>query len=564
MAQENRRRSYVLFILPALLLAHVAACASAAGVADPAGDFPDPDITALSCDVRGGVLYVRLDLARDPAGSYGGAVFIDADRNLSTGYREGTGADYVYAFSIMPIVYAEPVVSATLNDEPVSEATLSCSANRVDIAVPLEIPESGDAAPDLFAAVYTGTMEALAFDRAPDYGVMNAGSGEVKVPDGAARVSSKLDDRAGDAPSGDVTVLSTDVHDGVLDILVTYGTAVESGGGYPGGDLKGWVLIDADQNLATGFMNAEEAPPSFGIDYRLDYTIGPTLGTGVSLEKTSPGFAEGGYAETVGVPLGVPYNDAMFLAAGNQVFFRIPLALLGPDDGRTSIILDSFSLDELTTSGASDQVPDAGVGALDSGTGEVRPLLSYTGAGPVQTADRVGDSAGFGYDGDDIASVETGYAGNVFLVKVTYASLEPDDGAVTTVFFDTDQAADGLFESALVYSLYNGRLGAVLVGDTGGVFGAKSARHLVTMQGDSIFASVPLELLSDDGRMNLAVETALVLSSAEIPLTDQVREWMSSGYETKFGTGEVHINPDKFNRTLYDRVPETGFISVKP
>lgn len=559
MAQENRRRSYVLFILPALLLAHAAACASAAGVADPAGDFPDPDITGLSCDVREGVLHVRMDLARDPAGSYGGAIFIDADRNPSTGYREGTGAEYVYAFSVMPIVYAELVVSATVNDEPVSEATLSSNANRIDIAIPLGAPGDGAADPDLFAAVYTGTMGALAFDRAPDYGVMNAGSGEVKVPGGAARVSSRYDDREGDELSGDVTGLSTDVHDGVLDILVTYATAVESGG-----DLKGWILIDADQNLATGFMNAEEAPPSFGIDYRLDYTIGSALGTGASLEKTGPGFAEGGYAETAGVPLGVPYNDAMFVAAGNQAFFRIPLALLGPDDGRTSIILDSFSLSEMTSSGASDQVPDAGVGALDTGTGEVRPPLSYTGAGPAQTADRVGDSAGSGYDGDDIASVETGYAGNVLLVRVAYASLEPDDGAVTTIFFDTDQAADGLFESALVYCLYNGRLGAVLVGNTGGVFGARSARPLVTMQGDSIFASVPLELLNDDGKMNLSIETALVPSSAEIPLTDQTREWMSSGYETKFGTGEVHINPDKFNRTLYDRVPETGFISVAP
>ncbi|MCE5338059.1 MAG: hypothetical protein LLF90_05175 [Methanomicrobiaceae archaeon] len=51
-------------------------------------------------------------------------------------------------------------------------------------------------------------------------------------------------------------------------------------------------------------------------------------------------------------------------------------------------------------------------------------------------------------------------------------------------------------------------------------------------------------------------------SSAEIPLTDQTREWMSSGYETKVGTGEVHITPDRFNRAIYDRVPEIGFISI--
>ncbi len=545
----------MLFILPVLLLI---SAASAASVADQVGDFPDPDIIALSCDTRDGVLYVRIDLAREPAGSYGGAIFIDADQNPLTGYREGTGADYIYAFSVMPIVYTKPIVSATVNDEPVSEATLSLSGNRIEIAVPLG---NGGADLDLFAAVYAGAVGALAFDRAPDYGVMNAGSGGVKIPAGAVRVSSRLDDPVGDAPAGDVTTLSTDIHDGVLDILVTYATPVESGGGYPRGDLKGWILIDADQNLVTGFMNAEEAPPSFGIDYRLDYTFGPLLGTGASLEKTGPGFAEGGSAETVGIPLGIPCNDGMFIAAGNRAFFRIPLVLLGPDDGRVSIILDSFSLDDMTTS---DQVPDAGAGALDAGTGKVQPLLSYTGAEPIRIEDRTGDSSGFGYDGDEIVSVEAGYAGSILLVKVAYASLEPDDGALTTIFFDTDQAADGLFESVLVYSLYNGRLDAVLVGETGSGFGLRNARYLVTMRGNSMYASVPLEILNDDGRMNLAVETALVPGSANIPFTEQIREWMSSGYETKFGMGEVHINPDKFNRTLYDRVPDTGFISIAP
>lgn len=551
----------MLFALPVLLLVHAAAFASAAGTADPAGDFPDPDIISLSCDVREGVLYVRMDLAREPAGDYGGTVFVDADRNPSTGYREGTGADYVYTFFVMPIVYAEPIISATLNDEAVSERSLSASANSVDIAIPLG--NTGGADPDLFTVAYAGTASAFAFDRVPDYEVMNAGSGEVRVPYGSARMSSSYQDPAADASAGDVTELDMNVHDGVLDILVTYAAPVEDSGSSLGEDLKGWILLDTDQNLATGFMNAEEAPPSFGIDYRLDYTAGTLLGTGASLEKAGPGLVEGGSAETTGVPLGIPYNDAMFLVAGNQAFFRLPLALLGPDDGRASIVLDSFSLDEMASAGGFDRVPDAGAGAIDSATGSVLPPLAYTGT-PALSSDPADDSAGFGYDGDEIVSVEAGYAGSTLLVKVDYASLEPDDGAVTTVFFDTDQAADGLFESALVSSLYSGRLDAVLVGDTGGVFGAKSARHLVTVQGDSIYASIPLEFLNDDGKLNLYVETALVPSRANIPATEMVREWMSSGFETKFGTGEVHISPEKFNTTVYDRAPETGFIPVAP
>ncbi len=69
MVPADRGWGCVLFVLPALLLV---AIASAAGVADPAGDFPDPDITALSCDIREGILYVRTDLAREPVGSYDG------------------------------------------------------------------------------------------------------------------------------------------------------------------------------------------------------------------------------------------------------------------------------------------------------------------------------------------------------------------------------------------------------------------------------------------------------------------------------------------------------------
>mgnify|MGYP005832023179 CR=1 FL=1 len=557
MTQADPGREYMLFLLGVLLLAPLV---SGAAVYDPAGDFPDPDITALTCDVREGVLYVRMDLAREPAGEYGGVVFVDADRDPATGYREGTGADVVYAFSVMLIPYADPIVSATLNDDPVSENSLSASGNRIDIAIPLR--NSGGADPDLFAAAYAGTVAAFTFDRAPDYGTMNAASGEVQVPYGGSWTSSRFRDREGDVSAGDVTDLDTIAHDGVLDILVTYAAPVESGGSYPGGDLNGWILLDTDQNLATGFMNAEEAPPSFGIDYRLDYTAGSLLGTGASLERTGPGILEGGSTETAGVPFGLPYNDAVFLVAGNQAFFRIPLSILGPDvDGRASIVLDSFPLDAMGTPGGLDQVPDAG--AIDSATGSVLPPLAYTGR-PVISSDPEGDSAGFGYDGDDITSIEAGYAGSVLLVKTTYASLEPDDGAVTTLFFDTDQAADGLFESALIYSLYNGRLDAMFVGDTGGVFGARGVRHLVTMQGKSVYASVPLELLNDDGKMNFSVETALVPSRANIPLTDQMREWMSSGYETRYGVGQVHISPDKFNRTVYDRVPETGFISVAP
>ena len=51
--------------------------------------------------------------------------------------------------------------------------------------------------------------------------------------------------------------------------------------------------------------------------------------------------------------------------------------------------------------------------------------------------DPVGDSAGFGLDGNDLTGVDVCSAGNVLLVTVAYSSLSPDDGVVTTVAFDT-------------------------------------------------------------------------------------------------------------------------------
>jgi len=351
------------------------------------------------------------------------------------------------------------------------------------------------------------------------------------------------------------------VHDGVLDLLLIYKNNVESGGSFYGEDLNGWIFIDSDQSIATGFTNTEQVPPSFGIDYRLEYTIGPMLGTDASLKTKNEesDLTKMGYTETGGIPLGVPYNDAMFVPSGNQVFFRLPLGLLGYDDGKVSFVVDSFTVDE-SLSGEMEQVPDFGEGALDTGTGRLKPLLTYT-ENPIGITDPAGDSTGFGYDGDDLTLVEIGYSDNIMLLAIEYTELELDDGAITTVFFDTDQGAENLPEYVLVYSLYNGKLDADIFGDVDGSYGVRDARHLVTMKGNRMYLSIPLEFLKDEGNMDVYVETALVPSKADIPLTDQSRKWLS-GEEVKTGTGQIHISPDKFGRTIYDRAPDTGFISI--
>jgi len=557
-----RMKKYTLFLVSLLFFVQCSASVQAAGVTDPVGDFDYPDITGLAAEARDGYLYVEIAFAESLDGEdCAGAVFIDTDRDTKTGYNDGNGADYVYAFNVMSIIYSDPIVSVTLNDDTVSENTLFISGNQIQIAIPLSMLGNDDGDLDLFVASHTDLVKALFFDRAPDYGVLNTGSGKVSIPLKAGDFEGSFQDRSGDSEGSDITEIDTWVHDGVFDILLTYRNNVDSGGSFYGEDLNGWVFIDTDQNIATGFTNTEQAPPSFGIDYRLDYTIGPMLGTDASLKTKNEDseLTKMGYTQTGGIPLGVPYNDAMFAVADNQVFFRIPLEMLGSDDGKMSLVADSFTVDE-ALSGKMDQVPDFGEGALDTGTGKLNPLLTYT-ENPAAARDPTGDSTGFGYDGDDLTSVEIGYSGNIMLLKITYAELELDDGAVTTVFFDTDQGATTLPEYMLVYSLYNGKLDADLFGDVGGTYGVREAGQLISMKGNTMYLSLPLEFLKDDGNMDIYVETALIPTKAEIPLTEQSREWLA-GEDIKTGTGEIHINPDKFGRTRYDRAPDTGLISI--
>lgn len=368
-------------------------------------------------------------------------------------------------------------------------------------------------------------------------------TGEINNPTQAGDFGWNFQDTVGDSSgSGDIKEVKTRTHDGVFDIQITYENNVESN------DVQGWVLIDSDQNIATGFTNNGEVPPSFGIDYRLEYTTGPMLGTLASLkmenkETDTPGYT----SEYKGIPIGMPYNDAMFIASGNQVFFRLPLRLLNSDDGKVSLAIDSFPVKDF--SGKIEKVPELQEGALDTGTGGIRPLLVFT-ENPIVVDDPAGDSTGFGYDGDDLTSIEAGYSENILLLKITYTELKITDGAITTVSFDTDQNAEQVSEYVVSYSFYNGELGAQIFGEKEGKYGMYPAGNLISKKGNSVYLSVPLEFLQDEGNMDVYVETTLVSSKARIPPGERGK------------AGDVDISPNKFENSVYDRLPDTGSISI--
>jgi hypothetical protein len=507
-------------------------CAAAVTIIDPIGDFSFPDITELDATVSGGNLNIVISCT-DTLMDYGisGAVFIDTDQNCTTDYHNGTGSDYIYYYTVIDIVYMDPIKSVILNDDDINQNTLNVAGNQIIITIPLAMLGDDDGALDLFVATHTQLVRAHDFDRAPDFGVLDIINGTVRIPHlGNSLAGGNITDLVGDSTSSDITRFDTDIENGILNIIVTYDQSVEPGDLSYGSDLTGQIYVDADQNLATGFTNTEQAPPTFGIDYRIEYTIGRLLGIDAGITKIDYGsdLTELGYTQTTGESLGVPDNDATFKVVGDQVFLGIPLGLLGYDNGNMDIVMDSYTLYGLLGS-ESDSVPDFGYGALDTSNGSIKPLLNCTDP-KVTITDPVGDSLGFGLDGDDISAVDACLAGDTILVTVTYSSLSLDDNAVTTVIFDTDQDPNNIPEYTFVYCFYSGKLGANIFGDFGGSLIVRDATHLITMSGNKMYLSVPLELLgNDDGAMNINAETAL---------------------------------PDKFNRTIYDRAPDAGFVSI--
>jgi hypothetical protein len=530
-----------------------------ASVSDAVGDFSSPDIDSLDVSTDGHNLYIVISCTDDVAEySFYGAVFVDTDQNVLTGYADN-GADYVYQFSYMSIIYSEPMITTTLNDGMIDASTLQAQGNMIYITLPLRQLGNDDGKADVFVAVHDQMVKALDFDRAPDYGAIDSQTGNLKVPlTAGSRL--QVSDRTGDGAAADIKSVDVTVENGMLNILITYSNNVEPDAYSYGEDITGWIFIDADQNLATGFTNTEQAPPTFGVDYIIEYTVGRLTGTDAAIRmiNTDSSLTKEGYTDTTSRPLGVPYNDGMLKVSGNEVLIRVPLVLLGNDDGSMYLTVNSFTIRDVL-GGDMDSIPDNGNGAIDTSDGSVKALLEYGDDRTIFT-DSASDSTGFGQDGDELVSIETGFAEDKMLMTITYSSLSLDDGAITTISFDTDQ--DGKEDYSLAYNLMYGKLAATMMGNYGGEYGVKEVSHLVTMQGNKMYLSIPLTYLgNDEGNMNIYVETALVVYGARIPETDQRREWLS-GDEVKNGIGQVHLNPDKSSRTLYDRAPDTGSYTI--
>jgi hypothetical protein len=541
--------NFKIILLAGLVLTIIIGIAgtSYAAISDTIGDFDSQDISSLDVSTDGNNLYITITCTEDVADySFYGAVFIDTDKNVLTGYADN-GADYVYQFSYMSIIYSEPMVTTTLNDNTLYSDSIYAQGNQIFITLPLSALGNDDGNMNVVVALHDQMVKALDFDRAPDQGVFNTATGSVETS-GLDLAGGTVTDKIGDTSSADIREMSASVTNDVLNVEVIYNQNIEPSGYSYGEDITGWISIDADQKLATGFTNTEQAPPTFGVDYRIEYAVGALTGTDANIKmiKTGSEMAKLGYSDTRSTPIGVPYNDATFKVSGNKVFLGIPLSMLGNDDGNMYITADSFSL-QGSLGGEMDSVPDYGQGALNTADGSIKPLLAY-GADKKTLTDAAGDSTGFGYDGDDIVSADIGFTDNIMLITIAYASLELDDGAITTVYFDTNQ--DNSPDYMLSLGLYNGDLSGTMFGMYNGKYSVREATHLITMQGNKMYLSIPAEFLPDDGNMDIFIETALVPYGTKIPGSKRAE------------TGTVYINPDSDGRSLYDRAPDAGVFTI--
>lgn len=524
-------------------------------IGDSEGDAGPPDIIGFDAAVEGDYLSITIKFSEPIVGDISGDVFIDTDQDPNTGYLEGSGADYVYHYSQLGIssilgMYDQSFKTATLNDEDVDSSSFSIDGSFVRISLNSGMLGYDDGAMDIFTMAYGQIFASTDFDRAPDSGFINTMNGQVRNiweqdrADGESGTNAVfIEDPVGDSKP-DIIGLNAEVNQGVLNIVVSYKDIVEPDQQSYGEDLTGSILIDSDCSLATGFVNAGEVPPTFGIDYIIEYNIGALIGTYGSIKRVDknpdPSSNIPGTIPTISESIGAPRNDATFKAIGSQVLVSVPLSLLGNDEGKMYLIVQSSTIQGLTEL-MMERVPDNG--ALYTEDGSLRPALGCTSQG-ITVDDPPDDSLGMGYDGDEIASVNACLAGDMLIFTVEYSRLELDDGAVTTIVLDTDP--DDSPEYYISYFLYSGILGAQLFGGDPAMQGVT---HLIGMSGDKMYLSVPLSYLgNDDGSLDFFVKTSLVSSTASVPDSER---GASGAVEIDFGESSD-----------YDRAPDEGYASL--
>ena len=180
-----------------------------------------------------------------------------------------------------------------------------------------------DSSMDLFWA-FAGTWTAD-FERSRDVGVFDTEANEVVVRrPGTKDIHVDIEDftPGSEEPSfPNLRGLQADVVGDQLQIVLTYAHTAEVEYHVSEG-MQVFISIDSDQSLCSGFKNAWDTQPTFGVDYELKLNIDSLTGE-LWLDENDDGFAFDEVRQ-----MGLHYTDMLMQISGSQVICHIPLSTL--------------------------------------------------------------------------------------------------------------------------------------------------------------------------------------------------------------------------------------------
>jgi len=541
---QSSLRSLILSCGFLVLLASPAA----AQVADPLGDNDgQADVVELAANSwqDGQGARIRLRYAQPVQPPLVGYIFIDVDRNPATSVPSVSplpGIDAVVKYQLTT-AGGQLFIRVDIMTQSGTETVLPPKTTKVRFRIDgdlLVITLSRDffggiSVFDFFVATDKGDVGDSEFDRIPDAGVIDYSTGitQVKVTrPGDNTINATLTDPVQDTVFPDLSALLVKVVDDRLQMVVSYNHSVTSNQAFPfGSRIEGRIYLDTDRRLATGFANGGESPPSLGADYAVQFTLQPRRPFEASLlsfhsrvpNRSAPNELKLGLAF---------FNDCIAKPSGNQVLFDLPLSLLGDSTGNVFVRVDSVARPANTL----DAVPDDGSFAVAAR--RVRPPFACA-TSIVEVPDPTDSPQGNKNDellnARACLSLNNDLNGDLLLLQIDYASLQPVLGSATTkIYLDVDQnPATGMAVSnanatigadyILSYSINLSPLRPdpvisvqlLRVGSQPQVYNQLTSFTFGPMGFTTI--SVPLTLLGpDDGNMDMLVETSSGTSRLDV------------------------------------------------
>lgn len=470
-------------------------------------------------------------------------VFIDADGNEQTGGPGGAELRIVVlhmSFDIGPVATADLVYPD--NQKVPIGAYGTTWAHSYD-GYRFEISSAATGIPMNNARVFVNSIHdesgmiglnqpaagMLGYDRAPDIGYLDPTRGEVVLPfPGNRRCAFTLTDPNPSQGMPDIIAARGAMRNGNLYILLDFNHPMSPGQLQE--DLLITIDMDLDKSLATGFTSMGFDPPSFGVDARIELTVGVLTPPQGKLLFLSPATkAEGAQFDAFlprEEPCGSISNDTLVVVGqnpvigtqDNQLLCVMPLSLLGFPNG--NMFMQMKAMAARVGPQSSDMLPPTT--ALGITTRRKRPFTRLTLAPPLapqgrafRRADRIGDAEWLaGRDGNDITAITAARLNNGGLMfRVWMAMLEIEDASYVYLGLDLDgNIATGIpypggleptLGAEIILGLHPRR--PFLQWEQNGEVVMRDAAHLahiqLGMQGGYYTVSIPPELLTDMGEL---------------------------------------------------------------